>query len=175
MALRLIQYGNPCAGNLTSRKYFQEKECLEAEWSNYHTIGFDIRVFKYCLFFSTFTGYFCLNHYITENLFHDVHYRSEQFSGIFIFVYLKNFNIHYLKNNVLLVRPLCFSALQLMQRSFSIVHTQGTHIAEVSCEKLDLDSGGTSMHLLLRWGGGGDMSARSRSNVKLFHTVTSHF
>ena len=38
---------------------------------------------------------------------------------VFIFLCLKNFNIDYLKNNVLLVRPLCFSALQLY---YVIVH-----------------------------------------------------
>ena len=72
---------------------------------------FLIYVFQVLSIYSTFTGYFCLNHYITENLYHDVHYSSEQFCGIFIFIflYLKNFNIDYLKNNVLLVRPICFS------------------------------------------------------------------
>ena len=50
------------------------------------------------------TGYFCINRYITHNWCHDVHYGSEQLCGIFILLYLKNFNIDYLKNNVLLVR-----------------------------------------------------------------------
>ena len=49
---------------------------------------FFIYVFQVLSIFSTFTGYFCLNHYITEHWCHDVHYSSEQFCGIYIFIFL---------------------------------------------------------------------------------------
>ena len=98
---------NSLAGNM-----FKEK----IAWSQSGLTNiplFLIYVFQVLYICSTFTCYFCLNHYITENRCPGVHYNSEQCCGIyiFIFLYLKNFNIDYFKNNVLLVRPLCLSAL----------------------------------------------------------------
>ena len=78
---------------------------------------FLIHDFQVLSIFTTCTGYFCLNHYVTENWCHVVQYSSEWVCGnyIYIFVYLNIFNIDYLKNNVLLVRPLYFlSALQII-------------------------------------------------------------
>ena len=102
--LRLIQYGNPCAGKLTSRKCFQEQNCKSQSGLTNIPL-FLIYVYQILCIFGTFTGYFCLNHYITEKMMLWRRLYNEQCCGIYL-LYLKNFNIDYLKNIVLLVRPL---------------------------------------------------------------------
>ena len=62
---------------------------LEPEWSNQHTIVFDIRLLSIIYAekkFSTCIGYFfIINYNTTQHWCHEVHYSSEQISKIFIF------------------------------------------------------------------------------------------
>ena len=70
---------------------FEVSNCqIQRNFGWRYAIGRTLRMFpqlhvcliKYCLFLAHLVGYFCLNHYITQNRCHDVHYSSKQFCGI---------------------------------------------------------------------------------------------